>query len=76
MTVVLVLLNTSHRTVSKDRPPTGQSPSAAVPSSVTTSEAVFSVQSGTPLPPLDFPQGSVEEACGLNEFPRRVGYYD
>ena len=76
VTGVLVLLNTSHRTVSKDRPPTGQSPSAVVPSSVTTSEAVFSVQSGTPLPPLDFPQGSVEEACGLNEFPPRVGYYD
>ena len=30
---------------------------------------VHTVQKEIPLPALDFPPGSVEEACGLNEFP-------
>ena len=46
-------------------------PSTLVSSSPrTVSEPVVqTVQAGAPLPALDFPLGSVEEACGLNEFP-------
>ncbi|MXZ55769.1 MAG: hypothetical protein F4077_11175 [Gammaproteobacteria bacterium] len=41
-----------------------------------TSSAVPRVHTSPQLPRLDFPIGSIEEACGLNDFPPRVGYYD
>lgn len=53
-------------------------PSTLVSSSPrTVSEPVVqTVQAGAPLPALDFPLGSVEEACGLNEFPPYADYWD
>ncbi|MXZ43679.1 MAG: hypothetical protein F4Z01_01670 [Gammaproteobacteria bacterium] len=50
--------------------------SGSVPSSLTTKPPVVSVESPPQLPYVEFPPGSVEEACGLNKFPPRVGYYD
>ena len=46
-------------------------PSAGIPSVLPTTieHAVAAVEAPSQLPPLDFPVGSVEEACGLNEFP-------
>ena len=31
---------------------------------------------GAPLPPVAYPPGSIGEACKVNEYPPRVGYYD
>ena len=42
----------------------------------TTAPTVVIVEAPPPVPRLDFLPGSVEESCGLNEFPPRVGYYD
>lgn len=46
------------------------------PSLPTTTPTGAVVEAPPLLPRLDFLPGSVEEACGLNEFPPRVGYYD
>ncbi|MYI77787.1 MAG: hypothetical protein F4077_08555, partial [Gammaproteobacteria bacterium] len=44
--------------------------STAVPSSLTNTEPVIAVvESSSQLPRLDFPLGSVEEACGFNDLP-------
>ena len=59
-----------------DHPPSETSdlverePSVVVPSQVpSTIKKVVAIQEPPQLPILDFPPGSVEEACGLNEFP-------
>ena len=31
---------------------------------------------GAPLPPVAYPPGSIGEACEVNKFPPRVGYFD
>ena len=69
--------------IATDRPPAqasvqpvGNEPNALVSSSLPITEAELPLIEVFPqLPQLDFPPGSVEEACGLNDLPPRVGYY-
>ena len=44
-------------------------------SSATIPPSPPTVVSSPRLPPIDYPPGSVGHACGVNEFPRRVGYW-
>ena len=74
--VVSVLLYANDRTPSDPPVLVTNEPSMVVPSSVpSTIKKVVASQEPPQLPILDFPPGSVEEACGLNDFPPRVGYY-
>ncbi len=69
--VVLVVVNLNKRVADESQLSVGEhKPSSIIPSSFRTdSESlVQTVQEYVPLPALDFPPGSVEEACGLNEY--------
>ena len=66
--VMLVLLNLNDRTTAKELLFVGSDPNA-VASPLPVAEPLLAVEHQLELPKLDFPIGSVEEACGLNEFP-------
>ena len=74
--VVCVLLYANGRPPSEVPSVVISDPSDVMPSSLTTMTPVVSAKAPPQVPHVDFPPGSVEEACGLNEFPPRVGYYD
>ena len=64
-----ILLNTNSRTTT-ETPFLGVSePSNVVPPSLPASEPLVLIEESPELPLLDFPPGSVEEECGLNDFP-------
>ena len=68
---VLVLVNQNKPRADESPSVVEHEPSAIVLSlpQVVSEPLVHTVQEETPLPALDFPPGSVEEACGFNEFP-------
>ena len=77
--VVLVLVNLNKPSADENPLSVAEhKPSTLVSSSPrTVSELpVQTVQASAPLPALDFPLGSVEEACGLNEFPPYFAFWD
>ena len=67
--VFFVLLNTNSRTMNESSVQEATDPIAVVPlPKPTTIQPVVAIQEIPQLPFLDFPPGSVEEACGLNEY--------
>ena len=73
VSVVFVLVLVNLNNPSADESPSsvgGHKPNARVPSlpNPVSEPLVQTVQEDTPLPALDFPPGSVEEACGLNKY--------
>ncbi|MYK42701.1 MAG: hypothetical protein F4039_01230 [Gammaproteobacteria bacterium] len=73
---VFLWLNTP-RPLSPESPaiPTTTNLSASPATTAVVDSPVAAIVS-PPLPPIDYPPGSVGHACGVNEFPPRVGYYD
>ena len=70
--VSVFVMNQNKPRADESPSPVGEhKPSAVVPSlpNPVSEPLVHTVQEEIPLPALDFPPGSVEEACGLNEFP-------
>lgn len=68
--VVCVFLITQNPTSPNSTILETSKPSTATPSSLPITEpAVAAVEAPSPLPHLDFPPGSIEEACDFNELP-------
>lgn len=73
-TVLLLLWSLSHRqalevtSILEASSQDGELSSRAVIEPVT-AEPILATRTGAPLPPINFPQGSIQDACGLNEFP-------
>ena len=74
--VVIVLLQPPKTPAPDTTSQDSDTPSAIVSDSVPTAEIVEPVKESPKLPELAFLAGSVEDACGLNEYPPKVGYYD
>ena len=76
--VVCVFLDTQNRTLSTPVAKEISKPNADIPSAQPTAKLLgTAVETQPQLPHLDFPPGSVEEACGLNGLPTysiRVSY--
>ena len=79
--VVLVLWNTNRRP--KMEATNGVEPvaqagehSASTVMQPLPADPLLATRAGAPLPPIDFPPGSIEDACGLNEFPSRNEHSD
>ncbi len=69
--VVLVLVNQNKPRADESPFVSEHEPSSIAPSlpNPVSEPLVQTVQEDTPLPAMDFPPGSIEEACGLNAFP-------
>lgn len=74
--VVIILLQTNRRSSPEKRIETKNEQSAVVAQFSTTAKPLVTVQGGITLPALDFPLGSIEEACNLNEYPAWHDYFD
>ncbi|MXZ44319.1 MAG: hypothetical protein F4Z01_04985 [Gammaproteobacteria bacterium] len=74
--VCLVLLNTNNRTQTEAPTAVNEEPSVATSSRPTIAPIVAAVDEPPNLPDLEFPRGSVEEACGLSAFPSYWEDYD
>ena len=73
--LVCVFLNINDRIPADASGLVGSNSGVAVTSSPPIIQSKVTVNLPHQLPQLDFPPSSVEEACDLNEFPPRVGYY-
>ena len=67
--VVFILLNTNSRTTTETPTPEESEPNIVVPPSLPATEPLVLNTETTKLPILEFPPGSVEAECGLNDFP-------
>jgi len=75
--VVFIFFNTP-RSISKESSvaPTAQPFIATAPSIAEVSNSPTAETTGIRLPAVDYPPGSVGQACSVNDFPSSVGYFD
>ena len=74
--VVLLLWNASDRAPTVESAPLANASSPEISALLASTATLDTAHQESPaLPMLDFPPGSVEEACRLNDFPPSIGYY-